>query len=265
VLAQRSTARTRFAGSALRWCAGRRMTRTTRTRTRTLLDATRGREASSTASGAAGATTMTATGGRRPRRCVPLARTAPGRSAPCVRSLQRRPWPRRLLTQTRPLWRRLRCAPLVQTAGGRSAPRAQSLRLRRRRLQRWRPLQRRHRPLVGRAVIMNARDNGDASTISRTAFTPVRNSGGIWCASKPPSNVAAPNARRGSETKNASWRSWSITATSRSSRALVRLAGPGEASSRCVCTAEASSTTPGLWSRVTSLRWMGRWMDGALT
>jgi hypothetical protein len=55
--------------------------------------------------------------------------------------------------------------------------------------------------------------------------------------------------------KKASWRSWSIAATSRSSRALVRLAGPGEASSRCVCTAEASSTTPGLWSRVTSLRW----------
>jgi hypothetical protein len=51
VLAQGSTMRTRFAGSALKCCAGRRMTRTTRTRTRTLLDATRGLEASSTASG----------------------------------------------------------------------------------------------------------------------------------------------------------------------------------------------------------------------
>ena len=249
--AQGSTARTRSAGSALRWCAGRRMTRTTRTRTRTLRDETRGREASSTASGAAGATTMTATGGRRPRRCVPLVRTAPGRSAPCVRSLRRRPWPRRLLTRTRPLWRRLRGARLVQTAGGRSALRAQwqSLRLRRRRLQRWRPLQWRHRQ-------RRQRKNGSqTSTISRTAFTPWRNSGGIWCASKPPSNVAVPNARRGSETKDASWRSWSMAATSRSSRALVRLAGPGEASSRCVCTAGASSTTPGLWSRVTTLRW----------
>ena len=160
--AQGSTARTRSAGSALRWCAGRRMTRATRTRTRTLRDETRGREASSTASGAAGATTMTATGGRRPRRCVPL----------------------------------------VQTAGGRSALRAQwqSLRLRRRRLQRWRPLQWRHRQ-------RRQRKNGSqTSTISRTAFTPWRNSGGIWCASKPPSNVAAPNARRGSETKDASWK-----------------------------------------------------------
>eukprot|EP01047_Picozoa_sp_COSAG01_P043924 COSAG01_NODE_3932_length_5522_cov_153.687258_1_plen_83_part_00 len=50
VLAQGSIARTRFAGSALKWCAGLRMMQTTRTRTRILLVATRGLAASFTAS-----------------------------------------------------------------------------------------------------------------------------------------------------------------------------------------------------------------------
>ena len=36
------------------------------------------------------------------------------------------------------------------------------------------------------------------------------------------------------------------------------------AAPRCPFGADRS-TTPGLWSTVTSLRWMGRWMDGALT